>query len=82
MSDIIVTKDQQLIILSRHYYQHRPNKVWEGCLEIEKADYTYADIMKLANDEPETIVRVLKLGQDGIDDITDSVLDWEEANRK
>lgn len=82
MSDIIVTKDQQLIILSRHHYQHRPNKIWEGCLEIEKADYTYADIMKLANDEPETIVRVLKLGQDGIDDITDAVLDWQEANRK
>lgn len=79
---IIVKSTEQLIIIVKQTYQHRPNKVWEGCLEIEKADYTYADIMKLANDQPETIVKVYKIGRSGMDDITDSVLDWEESNRK
>jgi len=76
---IIVTKDDQLIMVVRHHYQHRPNKVWEGCLEIEKGDYSYSDILKLANDAPETIVRVGKLSRDGYHDLTNACLDWEES---
>ena len=78
---IIVTKDDQLIMIVRHHYQHRPNKVWEGCLEIEKGDYSYSDILKLANEDPETIVSVGMLSRGRYFDTTDLVLDYAEANR-
>lgn len=82
MSKPVVTASEQLVITVIHDYKHRPNKRWFGCLEVERKDYSYADILKLANDDPETIVKVYKIGKSGMDDISDAVLDWEEANRK
>ena len=75
---IIVTKAEQLVITVTHQYEHRPNHKWHGCLEIERGDYSYADIMKLANDDPDTIDRVLVIKGSELRDVTDEVIAWEE----
>lgn len=79
MSDIVVTKEEQLLLMVRHKDKFR-NTWWEGSLEVDFGkDYSLSDILILANDEPDTIVRVLKITKDGkIERITDAVLDWAE----
>lgn len=74
-----VKRTEQLIMILRMDLNFRGG-TWQGSIEIDgKKDYTYSDILKLANDQPETIVKVLKAGQFIVDDITDSVLDYAEA---
>jgi len=74
-----IGKDDQLVII---VYQPQPFRggTWRGSLEIDgRKEYSYADILKLANDQPETIERVLKVDKyKKVEDITDAVLDFAE----
>lgn len=80
-NEIVVKSSEQLVITVLHEYKHRPNKRWFGCLEIERKDYSYADILKIANDDPEWIDRVLVIKGAELRDITDEVLDSVEQER-
>lgn len=82
MSTSVVSSSEQLVITVIQEYKHRPNNRWFGCLEIERKDYSYADILKLANDAPETIDRVLVIKGAELRDITDEVLTWAEKNEQ
>lgn len=76
---IVVKSTEQLIMILRMDLNFRGG-TWQGSIEIDgNKDYTYADILKLANDQPETIVKVLKVGQFIVDNITYEVLDYAEA---
>lgn len=79
MSKPIVSADEQLIICVRQYHEFS-KKTWEGSLEVDFGkSYTVEDILKLANDEPDSIVRVLKVEKYGtVVNITDDVLDYAE----
>lgn len=70
-----IGKEDQLVIIVQQNHQFRGD-TWRGCLEIDGGEeYSYGDILKLANDEPDTIVRVLKVDKYGkVEDITDDVL--------
>lgn len=74
---IIATDTDQVVICISHFYQHRPNKIWQGCLEVERKQYTAKDILHLADDKPEDIVKVWRIdaGSGKCDDITDLVLE-------
>jgi len=75
-----IGKDDQLVIIVQHKKPFRGG-TWRGSLEIDSGwEYSYADILKLANDEPETIERVLKVDKYGkVGDITDAVIDFAES---
>lgn len=72
-----IGKDDQLVII---VYQPQPFRggTWRGSLEIDGGkEYSYSDILKLANDQPETIMFVFKVDAYGKAwDITDSVFDF------
>ena len=73
-----IGKDDQLVIIVQQKLQFRGG-TWRGSLEIDAGEHSYADILKLANDEPETIERVLKVDKYGkVEDITDAVLEFAE----
>lgn len=74
-----IGKDDQLVII---VYQPQPFRggTWRGSLEIDGGkEYSYSDILKLSNDQPETIMFVFKVDAYGKAlDITDSVFDFAE----
>lgn len=74
-----IGKDDQLVIIVQQTYQLSQG-FWKGSLEIDGGrEYSYKDILVRANDQPETIVRVLKVDKYGnAEDITDAVLDFAE----
>lgn len=73
-----IGKDDQLVMIT-HYMEKFRGGRWCGSLEIDAGEHSYADILKLANDEPDTIERVLKVDKYGkVEDITDAVLDFAE----
>lgn len=77
MSNPIGREDQLVIIVQ----QNQPFRggTWRGSLEIDAGEHSYADILKLANDEPDTIEKVLRVDKYGkVEDITDAVLDFAE----
>lgn len=75
-----IGKDDQLVMIVQHKLRFRGGK-WHGSLEIDAGEHSYADILKLANDEPETIARVLKVDKYGkVEDVTDAVLDFAEKH--
>lgn len=75
-----IGKDDQLVIVVRQKSKFKTT-TWQGGLEIDGCrEYSYPDILKLANDEPDTIMRVLKVDKYGkVEDITDAVLDFAET---
>lgn len=78
MSDPI-GKDDQLVMILKQKKMFRGG-TWKGCLELDGGvEYSYPYILKLANDEPDTIVKVLKVDKYGkVEDITDAILDFSE----
>lgn len=74
-----IGKDDQLVMILNQKQQFRGG-TWTGSIEIDGGmEYYFADIMVLANDDPETIVTVLKVDKYGkVEDITDAVLDFAE----
>lgn len=75
-----IGKDDQLVIIVQQKQPFRGG-TWRGSLEIDGGkEYSYGDILKLANDEPDTIVKVLRITKYGrVDHITDAVLGFAES---
>ena len=74
-----IGKEDQLVLIAEQKSKFTSN-YWKGCLEVDGSkEYSYADILVLANDETETILRVLKVDKYGnVEDITDAVLEFSE----
>lgn len=81
---IIATDTDQVVICIRQertneaFWKKLPKpRIWQGCLEVERKEYTAKDILHLADDKPEDIVRVWRIcmtsGQ--CDDVTDLVFE-------
>lgn len=78
MSKPIVSKSDQLVIIIKTNLPFRGG-TWEGSIEIDgNTEYSCEDIMKLCNDDPETVMGIYKIGKVGITNLTDTVLDWAE----
>lgn len=78
----VIRECEQLVLIVSQDYAHRPNKRWHGTLELERKEYaTYADILHVADDRPETITKVLRvcMSTGHVDDITSDVLEAAEA---
>lgn len=81
---IIATDTDQIVLCIRMEMPHRDFSVfkpksfiWQGCLEVERKEYTAKDILHLADDKPEDIVKVWRIdvGSGHCDDITQEILD-------
>lgn len=86
---IIATDTDQIVLSIRQeminegFYRHlQKPRIWQGCLEVERKEYTAKDILHLADDKPEDIVKVWRIdvGSGSCEDITDVVL--EAADEK
>lgn len=80
----VIRATEQLVMLVKQdltfegLYKFQLPRTWEGCLELERKEYaTYEDILRVAEDKPETIVKVLRICTETglIDDITHDVLE-------
>lgn len=76
-----IGKDDQLVIILNQKQQFRGG-TWKGSIEIDGGrEYSFAEIMVLANDDPSTIIAIYKLSNFGdMSDITEAVLNWVDAN--
>ncbi len=81
MTIIATDTDQIVLVMSMEMPQFaRKPRIWQGCLEVERKEYTAKDILHLADDKPEDIVKVWRIdvGSGSCDDITDLVLEAED----
>lgn len=80
---IIATDTDQIVLTVRMELKYRHPRIWQGCLEVERKEYTAKDILHLADDKPEDIVKVWRIcmtsGQ--CDDVTDVVLEATDESR-
>lgn len=83
MSGFIATYTDQIVLCVRMEIgilirsDTRRSRIWQGCLEVERKEYTAKDILHLADDKPEDIVKVWRIdvGSGSCEDITDLVLE-------
>jgi len=80
----VIRADEQLVMICSQDFAHRPNKRWHGTLELERREYaTYADILHAADDDADTIMKVLRvcMSDGSIEDITDDVIEFARGVR-
>lgn len=74
---IVLTVSMEINTPMKFWHPNSPRRIWQGCLEVERKEYTAKDILHLADDKPEDIVKVWRIcmtsGQ--CDDVTDAVLE-------
>jgi len=75
-----IGKDDQLVMILNQKQQFRGG-TWKGSIEIDGGrEYSFAEIMVLANDDADTILGVFKIDKYGKShDITDAVLESTES---
>lgn len=83
MSKYIVTDNQTLVLIVNHpaHTNEYGRKVtaWRGSLECSADNYTIDQIIAHATSH-EFIERVLRIGGEGVVDITEEVLTYAEGN--
>lgn len=83
MSDIIVFKDEYLIIAVDEPERDSKHKgillsAWSGIIESKSQDFNMSQIIELMG-KPEYVTRVMKMKNGQVTDITEAVMEASEA---